>query len=238
MADIAVITTNKFGETITYASPATFDTVDGAGVATCVPASGSFFPLDNTIVTCTAIDSEGNTSSITFIVYVDYDKPVLPNSGVSSGKIILVTGGVPIDLDCNMAVDAFGVIVRFYNLCDQQTVISEITANSLPGVLPNHYTFVKGLDIQVLLNGEAMKSLPSASGVEMDFPLADSSEYAVLYWHNNQWVEITQSMNVSDLLKILSADPAVELYKMSSSDKNSFNALTTEMTGTFVLVKK
>lgn len=238
MADIAVITTNKFGETITYASPATFDTVDGAGVVTCVPASGSFFPLDNTIVTCTAIDSEGNTSSITFIVYVDYDKPVLPNSGVSSGKIILVTGGVPIDLDCNMAVDAFGVIVRFYNLCDQQTVISEITANSLPGALPNHYAFVKGLDIQVLLNGEAMKSLPSASGVEMDFPLADSSEYAVLYWHNNQWVEITQSMNVSDLLKILSADPAVELYKMSSSDKNSYNALTTEMTGTFVLVKK
>ena len=238
MADIAVITTNKFGEKINYAAPATFDTVDGVGTATCAPASGSFFPLDNTTVICTATDSEGNTSSITFNVYIDYDKPALPNNGGSTGGMILVTGGTPIDLDCNMAVNAFGVIVKFYNLCNQQTIISEVNANSLPGALPSGYTFVKGLDVQVLLNGEAMESLPVASGVELDFPLGDSSEYTVLYWHNDQWVEITQPMNVTELLNILSTDAAVEFYEMSSSNKSSLNVLTTEMTGTFILVKK
>ncbi|MCC6744959.1 MAG: alpha/beta fold hydrolase [Acidobacteria bacterium] len=42
----------------------------GAVVVSCVPASGSEFPLGQTTVTCTAIDVGGNTSSATFTVYV------------------------------------------------------------------------------------------------------------------------------------------------------------------------
>ncbi len=238
MADIAVVTTNKLGEKIIYAPPTTFDTVDGSGVATCAPPSGAFFPLDNTTVTCSATDSEGNTSSITFNVYVDYDKPAQPQGTGFGGGYILVTGGVPINLDCNTVVSAFRVIVKFYNLCHHQAVINEITASSLPGELPKGFTFVKGLDFQVLLNGEALKTLPDASGVEMDFPIADGSEYAVLYWDNSKWVEITQPMNIADLLKTLSTDATVEFYEMSSSNQSSNNVLTTEFTGTFVLVKK
>lgn len=238
VADINIVTANKFGVVLNYAPPTTFDIVDGSGVATCSPAPGSLFPPDNTMVTCTATDSEGNTSSITFNVYIDYDKAAPPIETGSSGALILVTGGELIDLECDTTVSAFGVIVKFHNLCDYQAVINRIAANGLPGALPNGTTFIEGLDVQVLANGQALQTLPNTSGVEMNFPLADNSIYAVLHWNNGQWVEITQSMNIADLLKVLSTDAAVELYKMSTSSASSHNVLTTEFTGTFILVKK
>ncbi len=238
VADINLVTANKFGVVLNYAPPTTFDIVDGAGVATCSPAPGSLFPQDNTTVTCTATDSEGNTSSITFNVYIDYDKAAPPIETGSGGALILVTGGELIDLECNTTVSAFGVIVKFHNLCDYQAVINRVAANGLPGALPNGTTFVEGLDVQVLSNGQAVRTLPNASGVELNFPLADNSTYAVLHWNNGRWVEIAQSMDVNNLLKILSTDAAVELYKMSTSSAKSNNVLTTEFTGTFILVKK
>ncbi len=236
MAGILVHTTDPAGEPANYTSPTTFDIVDGAGVATCSPASGSLFPPGDTTVTCTATDSRGNTSSITFNVHIN----LRPLSVLSTfgGGFILVTGGELIDLDCTTVVNAFGVIVKFHNLCDNQAVINEVGANALPGALPNGYNYVQGLDVQVLANGQALPSLPDASGVELNFPLPESADFAVLYWNNGQWVEITQPMNVGDMLNILSKDAAVELYKMSSSNSNVENVLTTDLTGTFVLVKK
>jgi hypothetical protein len=52
--DVTVEATSASGATATYTSPATTDAVDGPGVATCSPASGSFFGFGNTTVTCTA----------------------------------------------------------------------------------------------------------------------------------------------------------------------------------------
>ncbi|MBI3610945.1 MAG: HYR domain-containing protein, partial [Nitrospirae bacterium] len=70
-ADVTAEATSSAGAVVTYTSPATSDAVDGAGVATCLPASGSTFPLGNTTVTCHATDAHGNAAApTTFVVHV------------------------------------------------------------------------------------------------------------------------------------------------------------------------
>jgi hypothetical protein len=44
----------------------------------CVPPSGSFFPVGDTTVTCTATDTAGNTGTCTFTVTVNDCEPPLP----------------------------------------------------------------------------------------------------------------------------------------------------------------
>jgi hypothetical protein len=46
------------------------DAVDGTLPAACTPASGSFFELGRTQVTCSATDSSANTSEAAFTVTV------------------------------------------------------------------------------------------------------------------------------------------------------------------------
>jgi len=236
MPNMVVTTGNEFGAQAYYSNPTTSDIVDGPGVATCSPPSGYLFPPGNTTVTCTATDSHGNTSSITFIVHINY-KPLVPGFLGFSG-IIAITGGELIDLNCFTVVNAFGILVTFHNLCDEQGVIEEVTENTLPSALPGGFTFVKGLDVQVLNNGQLLETLPNNTGVQMDFPLPARGQFAVLYWDNDHWVEIAQLMNDSDLDAVLATDAVNELYKMSSSNGSVHKALTTELTGTFVLVQK
>ncbi|MEW6065059.1 MAG: HYR domain-containing protein [Bacillota bacterium] len=57
------------GATVTFPTPIAFDNCAIASVS-CVPSSGSFFPLGTTQVTCTAVDTSGNTASCTFNVTV------------------------------------------------------------------------------------------------------------------------------------------------------------------------
>lgn len=52
--------TSSAGAVVGYTPPATHDAVDGDGVATCVPPSGSTFPLGTTTVFCDATDDAGN----------------------------------------------------------------------------------------------------------------------------------------------------------------------------------
>ncbi|MCK7480807.1 MAG: HYR domain-containing protein [Candidatus Moduliflexus flocculans] len=49
-----ITTSKKHGVIVLFTAPATSDTVDGVGTATCTPASGSLFPVGVTTVTCTA----------------------------------------------------------------------------------------------------------------------------------------------------------------------------------------
>ncbi|MBB5014500.1 HYR domain-containing protein [Rehaibacterium terrae] len=80
MADIlGVEATGPDGAVVHYTAPATSDIVDGAGVATCLPASGSTFALGSTVVTCTASDAAGNAASpVSFNVQVvDTTPPVI-----------------------------------------------------------------------------------------------------------------------------------------------------------------
>ena len=78
-ADVTAEATSALGAVVSYTSPATSDAVDGAGTATCAPASGTQFALSDTTVTCNATDVAGNAAvPTTFVVHVvDTTAPVL-----------------------------------------------------------------------------------------------------------------------------------------------------------------
>ena len=59
--------TAESGTPVTWEATAT-DNVDASVAVTCVPPSGSSFPLGATTVTCTATDAAGNSSSCSFTV--------------------------------------------------------------------------------------------------------------------------------------------------------------------------
>src|SRR4249919_3298378 len=59
---LGVEATGSSGATATFSAP-TSDAVDGAGNATCVPASGSTFALGTTPVACNATDARGNAAA-------------------------------------------------------------------------------------------------------------------------------------------------------------------------------
>jgi hypothetical protein len=58
------------GVTVSYAQPTATDAVSGSVGVSCVPGSGSLFPVGATTVTCTARDAFGNQSSAGFVVTV------------------------------------------------------------------------------------------------------------------------------------------------------------------------
>jgi HYR domain len=75
------------GSRANYTPPAATDDVDGGPLlVTCLPASGTRFPLGTTVVTCTVSDSHGNVGTATFTVTVrDTTPPTLttpPNHSV------------------------------------------------------------------------------------------------------------------------------------------------------------
>ncbi|MFH0860154.1 MAG: HYR domain-containing protein [Candidatus Altiarchaeota archaeon] len=83
--DIVAEATSPAGAVVTYDSTATNDIVDGAGVATCAPTSGSVFALGETIVTCTAEDAAGNSATpVTFTVKVQDTLPPVIGGGPMS----------------------------------------------------------------------------------------------------------------------------------------------------------
>ncbi|WP_345239290.1 HYR domain-containing protein [Pontibacillus salipaludis] len=57
------------GTNVNFPNPSISDNCPGV-VADCIPASGSFFPVGSTVVTCTATDTSGNTSRCTFTIRV------------------------------------------------------------------------------------------------------------------------------------------------------------------------
>lgn len=78
--DITVEATSPEGAIVSFALPAASDSVDPSPVVTADPPSGSLFPIGETIVTVTAIDFAGNSSTCTFTVTVtalDTTPPVI-----------------------------------------------------------------------------------------------------------------------------------------------------------------
>jgi hypothetical protein len=112
VADITVEATGPAGATVSFASPAALDQVDGPLATTCDPASGSTFPLGTTTVTCSATDGEGFTGVTQFDVTVlDTTPPTLTipaavtaNATMPSGAVVtfatsatdIVDGTVPV----------------------------------------------------------------------------------------------------------------------------------------------
>ncbi len=68
-ADVFALATSPAGAIVTYALPGATDDVAVASVS-CLPASGSLFPIGNSTVTCTATDTHGNVATSSFVVHV------------------------------------------------------------------------------------------------------------------------------------------------------------------------
>ncbi len=76
--DLTVEATGPDGAPVTYTAPTAVDTQDGTLPVTCTPPSGSVLPLGDTSVTCSATDSDGNTTSASFsVTVVDTTPPSL-----------------------------------------------------------------------------------------------------------------------------------------------------------------
>jgi hypothetical protein len=84
VSDVTAEATGPSGAVVTYPTPSATDPIDPSPVVTCLPAPGSTFPFGATVVTCTASDVQGRTSSpARFTVTVrDTTPPVL--AGVPS----------------------------------------------------------------------------------------------------------------------------------------------------------
>jgi YVTN family beta-propeller protein len=81
--------TGHSGAVVTYTASAS-DLVSGVLTPTCVPASGSTFPIGSTTVTCSATDTHGNTGTASFVVkVVDTTPPVV---SVPANKTLEATG--------------------------------------------------------------------------------------------------------------------------------------------------
>lgn len=65
-------TTESAGTDVEFPLPTASDNVDGTVPVTCIPPSGSFFPVGTTTVICTAVDAAGNTATKSFGIVVVY----------------------------------------------------------------------------------------------------------------------------------------------------------------------
>lgn len=158
-----------------------------------------------------------------------------------------MTGGELIDLDCNSIFWAFGVKLTYYNLCDYQTTIHSVGSSELPDKLPAGFSYVMGLKVDILSNGQLVKNLPNGTGIEMDYPLNQQTRdhLALLYWNDpdgdgkGQWVQVSKQLGKDKIFQTLSIKSADEFYKLITSAADTFYPnLTTDKTGIFILVKK
>jgi len=117
----------------------------------------------------------------------------------------------------------------------------------LPAKLPTGFSYVMGLDVDILTKGQIVKNLPNGTGIEMDFPLNKQSQdkLALLYWNDpdgdgkGEWVEVSKQLGKDKIFQTLSIKSTNELYKLITSAADTFYPnLTTDKTGIFILVKK
>lgn len=89
--DQTVEATGPAGAIVTFTVPTATDNIDGVVPVTCVPGSGSTFPVGTTTVDCTATDSAGNVGRVQFRVTVTRSEPA-PAAGRMFGAGLLKSG--------------------------------------------------------------------------------------------------------------------------------------------------
>jgi hypothetical protein len=243
-ADRYAETNSSLGAFVFYPTPTATDIVDGSVPVVCSPASRSRFPMGANLVTCTATDSNGNTATSYFTVFVEArERDTVSSSSGSPAFIIPLTGGQIMDLDCNSVFWAFGIKLSYLNLCDQQTSVHSVSADDLPGTLPVGFSYVMGLNVTVLTDGQILDELPNGTGLEIDFPLYKESadQFVVLYWNDSQgqWIKVSKEIGKNQISETLKTGSGDELYRLTSTDTAVFfPILTTNHTGIYVLAKK
>ena len=118
--DLTANATSPAGATVVFTATAT-DIVDGTLPASCIPSSGSTFPIGTTTVTCTAADSNENTNSASFTIHVKGATEQLTDlyaavAGVGPGKCLAnkVTQAQTY-LGANDLADACSTLTAFIN---------------------------------------------------------------------------------------------------------------------------
>jgi len=84
-ASMSVAATSATGASVSFTATAT-DTVDGVRAVSCVPASGSAFPIGTTRVDCTASDASGNQAAGFFTVTVQLGQPRIAGTVIGKGR--------------------------------------------------------------------------------------------------------------------------------------------------------
>jgi hypothetical protein len=96
-ANIEVAATSAAGATVSYTVPTATDDSDSSVPVDCTPPSGNAFGLGSITVTCTAIDSAGNTTSKSFTIKVVYDwSGILQPINADGSSIFKLKSTVPI----------------------------------------------------------------------------------------------------------------------------------------------
>src|SRR5439155_3786031 len=107
---------------VTFATPAASD---GCSTPTvdCNPPSGSAFPLGTNAVTCTAVDTSGNSSTCSFNVIVQQQtSPVLHDFAIvrlKAPKTVMLSAVTP--------VRTKRVVVQIQNLSTHPEAVSNLT---------------------------------------------------------------------------------------------------------------
>jgi len=94
--------------------------------------------------------------------------------------------------------------IAFTQLCGYQATFDGLSASNLPVPLPSGASFVNGLTVNVLKNGSEVKSLPSGSSLQIEFPLPAGSDgnFVILFLNNGNWTELPGEKTADGYYKI------------------------------------
>jgi len=112
--------TSPSGDVVNYTVSAT-DPDDAVASLSCVPASGSTFPIGTTTVTCTASDTHGNASTASFTVHVKGAAEQLADlltavTGIGPGTSLAdKVSQVQVDVSANDLTDACSTLTALIN---------------------------------------------------------------------------------------------------------------------------
>jgi hypothetical protein len=132
---ITVNATSPSGAVVTYSVSAT-DPDDAVASLSCVPASGSTFPIGTTTVTCTATDTHGNTSTATFTIHVEGAAEQLADlltavTGIGPGTSLADKASQgEAYLVANDVADACSTLAAFINEVKAQSGITLLTSQA------------------------------------------------------------------------------------------------------------
>jgi hypothetical protein len=137
---------------VTFSAPTASDNC-GIASTNCAPASGSTFALGTNTVTCTAVDTSGNTNTCSFSIIVTQAPPVTHNLDVVSIK-----PPKTVNLKADGPAVTKRVKVQIQNLSGHSETVSNLTelANLVSVTLSNLHTSCTPPDA-VLIQGSPNK---------------------------------------------------------------------------------
>jgi hypothetical protein len=119
--DATVECTGDNGTVFEFTATAT-DECDPNPTVSCEPPSGSYFPLGETIVTCTAVDASGNSSECTFKVTVEDTQPPVIHEVIADPNRLWAPNHKMVDVSVSVEVE---------DVCDPNPTcyIADVTSN-------------------------------------------------------------------------------------------------------------